>query len=112
MTILVQAPRTAGFILSSLGNLSMDSVTLVAGPALPAGQVLARDAGTGHYAPYDNASDTLGTAAAILYAPADARTGPAHAAVVSRLAEVIESELTGLDAPAAGDLDSRHIIVR
>ena len=84
----------------------------VAGPALPAGQVLARDAGTGHYAPYDNASDTLGTAAAILYAPADARTEPAHAAVVSRLAEVIESELTGLDAPAAVDLDSRHIIVR
>ena len=41
MTILVQESRAAGFILSSLGNLSMDSVTLVAGPALPAGQVLA-----------------------------------------------------------------------
>lgn len=103
------------FLLSEgTGSISREQVTLAATDvALPAGQVLGIVTASGEYAPYDNAAtDGSEVAAAILYAPKPASTGPQAATVVARLAEVIDVALTGLDSAARADLKARNIIIR
>lgn len=103
------------FLLSEgAGSISREQVTLAATDvALPAGQVLGIVTASGEYAPYDNAAtDGSEVAAAILYAPKPASTGPQAATVVARLAEVIDVALTGLDSAARADLKARNIIIR
>lgn len=108
--MLTEKTRAGAHVITMLGSMSNDAATIAAGPALDAGTVLALDGGV--YAPYDNASDKLGTAAAVLYAPLPASTAPRRAAVTVRLAELMASGLVGLDDPARADLAARFIILR
>ena len=110
--ILTPKRRTAAFVVSLVGNLSTDNIALAAGPALPAGQVLAFDATTGEHGPYDPASEKLNEADAILWAPAPVRDSAESVAAVTRLAEVDANELDGLDLAARAALAKRFIIVR
>ncbi|MCK6435978.1 head decoration protein [Rivihabitans pingtungensis] len=107
-----QQPRAGEHLVSTVGSLSNDYITLAAGPALPAGQVLAQDATTKEFAAYDNAAATLGKAVAVLYAPQSVRTAPTRAVATRRLAEVSGAGLTGLDDAATANLAEQHIIVR
>lgn len=107
-----QAPRTGEFLLSTVGNLSMDVVRLAAGPALPAGQVLAQNADTKEFEPYDPAKAKAKPAAAVLYAAQPERGTAENAGAVARLAEVVGAQLTGLDAAATASLATLFIIVR
>ncbi|MBI3143814.1 MAG: head decoration protein [Pseudogulbenkiania sp.] len=114
MLNLTQAPRTGEFLLS-VGNagISMEIVTLAAGPALKSGQLLGIVTATSEYAAYSNAAaDGTEVAAAVLYAPQPERVAATKAAAVARLAEVHGEQLVGLDAPARADLAARFIIVR
>lgn len=107
-----QQPRAGEHLVSTVGTLSNDYITLAAGPALPAGQVLAQNATTKEFAAYDNADDALGKASAVLYAPQPVRTAPTRVAATRRLAEVSGAGLTGLNDAATADLAELHIIVR
>lgn len=112
MTIYALGVRAGEHILSIQGHISNDKVTLAAGPALPAGQLLAKNATTGAYQPYDNANADAGVARAILYAPQPERAAAEQVVVTARLAEVSAGQLTGLDAAARDDLAAVFIIVR
>ena len=92
---------------------SRESVTLLAGAALPAGQVLGKVTASGKYVAYSNgASDGSEVAAAILYAPAAASASDRQVAVVVRLASVVEAKLTGIDATGKADLLAKFVICR
>lgn len=94
-------------------SASRENIVLPAGAALPAGQVLGKVTASGKYAAYNNAaSDGTEVAAAILYAPADASAGDRRAVGIFRLASVVESKLTGLDAPGKVDLAAKFVICR
>lgn len=115
MTTLTEPVHTAEFILSmdDDGSISVDTITIVSGQNLPAGQVLGKITASGKYKAYDNAAvDGSQTAAGILYAATDATGGDQPATGVMRLAEVTGSLLTGLDAPGTADLAALNIIVR
>ena len=114
MNIQTEAVHTAEFLLSE-GNreISREAITVAAGDALPAGQVLGIQTASGHYAAYspaaaDGTEVAVGILHAALPASADVRNGVAFV----RLAEVAAARLTGLDAAAIADLKSRHLIVR
>ncbi|MGC0151891.1 head decoration protein [Chromobacterium vaccinii] len=107
-----QAPRAGEFLLSKVGNISMDVVRLAAGPALPAGQLLAQNPDTTEFEPYDAAKAKARPAAAVLYAPQPERSTAENAGAVARLAEVIGAQLTGLDAAATVALKALLIVVR
>ena len=114
MNIQTEAVHTAEFFLSE-GNraISREAITVAAGDALPAGQVLGIETASGHYAAYspaatDGTEVAVGILHAALPASADVRNGVAFV----RLAEVAAARLTGLDAAAIADLKTRHLIVR
>ncbi|KUM04226.1 head decoration protein [Chromobacterium subtsugae] len=107
-----QAPRAGEFLLSTVGNLSMDMVKLAAGPALPAGQLLAQNPDTKEFEPYDSAKAKAKPAAAVLYAPQPERGVAENAGAVARLAEVVGAQLTGLDAAATAALAALFIVIR
>lgn len=111
--VKVQGSQTAEFLVSEgNGQISREHITVKAGPALPAGQVLGVTS-TGEYAPYDNAAtDGSEIAAAVLYAPLPASETSRSATGIVRLAEVAAARLTGLDAAGRTDLAERHVIVR
>lgn len=114
MATLTENPRTGGFLLSEdNGTRSRETVTLAAGNGeLDAGTVLGVVTASGEYAPYDDtATDGSEVASAVLWASADT-TAAVDAAVIARDAEVIESELTGIDAAGVTDLASVGIIAR
>ena len=92
---------------------SRETVTLLAGVALPAGQVLGKVTASGKYVAYSNAAtDGSEVAAAILYAPAPASASDRQVAAIVRLATVVESKLTGIDAPGKADLLAKFVICR
>ena len=65
MTIKHEANHTAEFLISEgSGQISREAITVSAGDALPAGQVLGIETATGEYAPYSNAA-TDGTEVAV-----------------------------------------------
>jgi hypothetical protein len=105
-------PGAAAHIISLTGPISQDLVDLAPGAALPAGTLLAFDAASKCYLPYDNAAEAAGKAAAVLYAPAPARTDVTRAAVTARLAELQAGMLHGLDEPARADLAAAFIVRR
>lgn len=113
MTTVFREGRHAGeHVLFEIGSICREEITLAAGPALPAGQILALGQ-SGEYAPYQNGgANGLGTAAVVLYAPKPASDKPRPAMVHARLCEVIGECLTGLDAKSAADLAKQNIIVR
>lgn len=115
MTILTQGKRTAEFLLSEAnGQRSREEVMLaITAAALPPGQVLGVVTATGECAPYaPGASDGTETAVAVLYAGAPVSAATQRATVIARDAEVIGSQLTGLDAAARDDLLAKGIVVR
>lgn len=114
MTILTEQNHAAEFLLSEGdGHISRETVSVIAGAALPAGQVLGIVAASGKYAPYDNAaSDGTQSAAAILYAGLAESASDRRAVAIVRLAEVAAGRLTGLDSAGTADFKTLNIIVR
>lgn len=108
-----EAKNPGAFILSEgSGVISRDTVTLASGQNLESGTVLGKVTATGKYKAYASGNtDGSETAAAILYQTTDA-TADTPVVVVSRMAEVDEASLTGLDADAKGHLADLNIIVR
>ncbi len=112
MTVVTEAIHTGEYLLSQgPGTISHDKITVAAGNALPAGQLLTKAAG-GKYSPFVAANAATAPADAVLYAalPASAADQPATATV--RLAEVAQALLTGFDATAVAGLAAHNIIVR
>jgi hypothetical protein len=112
MTIITEPIHTGAYLLSEgAGHISRDQISVAAGDALPAGQLLAKGE-DGAYAPFVAADVATAPATAILYAPlaAGAVVRPATATV--RLAEVSQSMLTGFDPTAVAGLAASFIIIR
>lgn len=114
MTTFTEVPRAGAFLLSEgNGSISREKITVVAGDALPAGQVLGRITVGGKYTAYSNvATDGSETAVGILYAPIEAGEGDRVAVAITRLAEVEAEALTGLDDEARADLSALLVICR
>ena len=102
------------FLLSEgTGKISREAISVVAGPALIAGQVLGLVTATGEFAPYDPAAeDGSEHATCILFASLGESEVARRGRAVVRLAEVSESLLTGLDLDAEKALAAHYIIVR
>lgn len=106
MTAVNEGQRAGEFLISEApGSLSRAAITLVSGAGdLVAGTVLAKITASGKYTVYDNAgSDGTETAAAVLYAAADASSADAAAVAIVRLAEIDTNDLTWFDGAIAGD---------
>lgn len=114
MTIRQEPARTGEHILSEAnGTLSRDAITLIAGTALPAGQVLGRVAASGNYKAYSNAaSDGSEVAVMVLYSAVPESASVRQGVASARHTEMIGSLLTGLDSAAITDLAAQQIIVR
>lgn len=114
MTIKHEANHTAEFLISEgNGQISRAAITVSAGDALPAGQVLGIETATGKYAAYSNAAnDGTEVAVGVLYAPLPASADDRAGVAIVRLAEVSAARLTGLDTAGTADLKARNIIVR
>jgi hypothetical protein len=118
MPIVTEGLHTAEFLLSEgSGYISREKITVVAGNALPPGQLLGIVAASGKYAPYnpaDTGEGSTGTAVAvgILYAALEKSSTDRSGVAIVRLAEVTGARLTGLDSAASADLKTRNILVR
>lgn len=115
MSNIQREPIHAGeFLLSEgPGTISREAISVAAGPALVAGQVLGLVTATGEFAPYDStAEDGSENAACILFASLGESDVVRRGRAVVRLAEVSEACLTGLDPDAEKTLATRSIIVR
>lgn len=121
MTTFTETGHAAGFIMSEAqGNRSRDNVTLVAGHAVKAGQIMGILTSGGKTAPWDNnAGDGTTVAKSISINDADSTAGDILIAVISRDAEVNTDELVVVDtsphstaASAAADLLAAGIILR
>lgn len=112
---LNQGKWTGEFIISEAnGSLSREQVTIAAAaPAMVPGTVLGKITASGKYAPYSNANnDGTETAVAILYRGVPDSASDQKAVVITRLAEVQRSELTGWDAAAEVELNARFVVSR
>ena len=114
MTIKNETNHAAEFLVSEGdGQISREAITVSAGDALRAGQVLGLNTATSEYAPYSNAAgDGTEVAIGVLYAPLPASASARNGVAVVRLAEVSAARLTGLDTAGVADLKARNIIVR
>lgn len=114
MSILQEGKHAAEFMLYDEGSYSREQVTIssTAGALVP-GTVLGKVTATGEYVAYSNAaSDGSEVARAInIYAVPDS-TADQKTTVIARAAEVIGSQLTGLDAAGTADLLAAGIVVR
>lgn len=113
--MLQQGKNTAEFLLSEgNGSISREQVVISsAAGALVPGTVLGKLTAGGEYVAYANgAADGSEVAAGILYAAAPDSAADQKAVIIARHAEVIESELTGIDAAAKADLLALGIICR
>lgn len=113
--VFTEGKHTAEFLLSEAHNFrSRENIVIssTAG-ALPPGQLLGKITASGEYAAYnDAASDGTQTAVGVLYAAAPDLTVDQKAVMIARDAEVIESQLTGLNANGRTDLLAAGIIIR
>jgi len=114
MSILEQTPNAFGFLLSEgPGDISRETVTLAAGPALLPGQLLGVVTDTNHYQAYDPAAaDGSQIALAVLAYAQPARTETQSVVIIARQAELAADKLIGLDAAARADIAQRFLIVR
>lgn len=112
--MLTEGKRTAEFLLSEgNGMISRDTITVAAGQNLVPGAVLGKVTATGKHAAYNSgATDGTEIAVGVLYAGVDATAADADGVMISRLAEVAKSDLTGLDVPSEGHLLALNIIAR
>lgn len=119
MALYTESRHTGEHILSEAsGSRSREQAVLAAGN-LPAGAVLALDAGGDYVELAPDAVGTTNAAVAVLYASTDASVAPAPCVVNVRGCEVIGSALgwpAGIDDPktqtAIGQLAEAGIIVR
>ncbi|MFV2946431.1 head decoration protein [Pseudomonas japonica] len=115
MSNIQREPIHAGeFLLSEgPGTISREAITVAAGSALVAGQVLGLVAATGEFTAYDPAAeDGSENATCILFASLGESDVVRRGRAVVRIAEVSEACLTGLDLDAEKALATRFIIVR
>ncbi|WP_273820583.1 head decoration protein [Pseudomonas asplenii] len=110
----VEPVHAGEFLLSEgAGKISREAIDLVAGAALPAGQVLGQITATGLFAPYlATAEDGSEQAKCILFAGVAASEEQRRGRAVARLAEVVGDLLTGLDHDGEKALAAHFIIVR
>ena len=110
----VEPVHAGEFLLSEgAGKISREAIDLVAGEAIPAGQVLGQITASGLFAPYKpDAEDGSESAKCILFAGVPASEEQRRGRAVVRLAEVTESLLTGLDLDAEKALATHFIIIR
>lgn len=113
---LNEGKHTGEFLLSEgNGSISREKIVIrsEAGALVP-GTVLGKVTATGEYGPYDNADSPagVGVAAGILYAAAPDSASDQKAVMIARHAEVIEAELTGIDANGKADLLALGIVCR
>jgi hypothetical protein len=107
-------------VISEVGYISRDEVTVVSGQNLLACAVVGKITASGKYKEYDNAaSDGSEVAAAMLLDACDATGGDTKAAVIARLAELHYDELVWKSGASQGDKDAgvadlaaKDIIVR
>ena len=115
MPVLTEGKHTAEFLLSEgNGTISRDEVVIssTAGALVP-GTVMGKVAASGEYVAYSNAAvDGSEVAVAILYAAVADLAVDQKAVVITRDAEVMTAELTGLDAPGIADLAAKGIVCR
>lgn len=111
---LNEGKHTAEFLLSEgNGSISREQIVIdsTAGALVP-GTVLGKLT-AGDYVAYNNAaSDGQQVAVGVLYAGAADLAADQKAVMIARHAEVIESELTGIDANGKADLLALGIICR
>lgn len=109
-----QGKWTGEFLLSDAGTYSRDQVTIAAAAsALVPGTVMGKITASGKYVAYSNgAADGSQTAAGILLHAVPDSASDQKAVIISRHAEVAQSELTGYDAPAGVELAAIGVIVR
>jgi hypothetical protein len=115
MTTLTEGKHAAEFLLSEAsGERSREQVVLSStAAALVAGTVLGKVTASGEYVAYaTGASDGSETAVAILFDNAADLAADQKVLVIARDAEVIEAELTSLDAAGKAELAAVGIIVR
>lgn len=115
MPTLQQGKWTGEFIISEAnGSLSREQVTIAASsPAMVPGTLVGKITASGKYAPYNNANnDGTETCVGVLYRGVPDSASDQKAVIVTRLAEVQRSELTGWDAAAEVELNARMIVSR
>lgn len=120
MPMLTEGVRAGEYLISDLGSLSRDVVTIASGSGvLKPGRVLAKLSADGKYVPYDNVgSDGSEVAKAILYAGVDATSADVKQVAHTRLCEVKRSLLDWGAVDGAGqtaglaDMAGTHIIPR
>jgi hypothetical protein len=115
MPTLSEGKHTGEFILSEgNGTISREEVTIAAAaPAMVAGTVVGKITASGKYTVYsDAAGDGTQVAAGVLYTNVADAAADQKAVIIARDAEVMESELTGLDANGKADLRALGIICR
>ena len=113
---LTEGKHTAEFLLSEgNGSISREQGVLRSeSGALAAGTLLGRVWETGELSAYDSSHDPEGVAivVGVLYANAADSTADQKVTYIARYAEVIGSELTGLDAPGLSQMAGLGIVVR
>lgn len=104
MPTLTEGARTGEYLISDLGSLSRDVITIASGSGkLGPGRVLAKLSADGKYVPYDNVgTDGSETAKAVLYGPVDATSADVKAVGHTRLCEVKTALLDWGAVDAAG----------
>ena len=115
MPVLTEGKHTAEFLLSEgNGIISRDEVVVSsAAGALVPGTVMGKVTASGKYVAYSNvAVDGSDVAVAVLYAEVPDLAVDQKAVVISRDAEVMTVELTGLDATGIADLAAKGIVCR
>jgi len=115
MSTIQREPVHAGEFLLSEGNgqISREAISVAAGPALVAGQLLGLVTASGEFTAYSPAAeDGSEKAVCILFASLGESETVRRGRAVVRLAEVSEALLTGLDADAEQALAAHHIILR
>lgn len=115
MSTIQREPVHAGEFLLSEGNgqISREAISVAAGPALVAGQLLGLVTASGEFTAYSPAAeDGSEKAVCILFASLGESEAVRRGRAVVRLAEVSEALLTGLDADAEQALAAHHIILR
>lgn len=116
MSIITDNSVRPGEFLLSEGNgtISRDEIIIKANSGeILAGTVLGKITASGKHVPYGNAAtDGSEVAVGILYATARNSDADQKAVIIEYAAEVATSKITGLDAAARVDLQSRGIKFR
>lgn len=113
---LIEGKHTAEFLLSEgNGSISREQGVLRSeSGALASGTLLGKVTATDELSAYDNLDSPAGVGAVVgvLYANATDSTADQKVTYIARDAEVLGSELTGLDTTGRADLAALGIVIR